>query len=206
MAEPSSENVVRTYRFYAPFYDLLFGGVLENGRVRLLEYVNRLNPESILEVGVGTGLLLSRYPKTSNVVGVDISADMLEVARTRLEKSGRLNIKLELSDAEHLNFADNSFDCVTIPYVLSVTPNPDRLVLEARRVCKKGGKVLILNHFSGSKFWWTLERLVQPIADRIGFRSTFSYKDQVLKHNWLVEEVSEVNLFGLSKFVVLKNV
>jgi phosphatidylethanolamine/phosphatidyl-N-methylethanolamine N-methyltransferase len=95
---------------------------------------------------------------------------------------------------------------VALPYVLSVTPNPDKLVAEIRRVCRKGGTILILNHFSGSRFWWLLERAVRSLADRIGFRSDFCYKEQILRHDWEVQSVRNVNFLGLSKLVTIKNV
>jgi phosphatidylethanolamine/phosphatidyl-N-methylethanolamine N-methyltransferase len=90
--------------------------------------------------------------------------------------------------------------------VLSVTTDPDRLVAEARRVCRKGGTIMVLNHFSGSRFWWVLERAVRQVADRIGFRSDFDYDQHILRHDWQVQSVTPVNLFGLSRLVVLKNV
>ena len=105
-----------------------------------------------------------------------------------------------------MDFADGAFDCVTLPYVLSVTPNPDRLIAETRRVCRKGGSIVILNHFSGSHFWWLLERIVRPMADRVGFRSDFSYDEQILARDWQVASVRSVNFLGLSKLVAIRNV
>jgi phosphatidylethanolamine/phosphatidyl-N-methylethanolamine N-methyltransferase len=108
-------------------------------------------------------------------------------------------------DAEAMSFDDASFDVVTIPYVLSVTPNPEKLVAEARRVCRKGGTIFVLNHFSGSRFWWPLERAVRPVADKIGFRSDFSFGDQILRYDWEVRSVKSVNLMGLSRLVEIGN-
>jgi len=116
------------------------------------------------------------------------------------------DIRLHTMDGESLAFEDGSFDCVVLPYVLSVTPNPARLVAEVRRVCRKGGVILILNHFTGSRFWWLLERIARPMADRIGFRSDFDLEEQVLKHDWSVQAVKDVNLLGLSKLVTIRNV
>jgi phosphatidylethanolamine/phosphatidyl-N-methylethanolamine N-methyltransferase len=104
-----------------------------------------------------------------------------------------------------MDFPDASFDCVAIPYVLSVTPHPERLVAEIRRVCRRDGTILILNHFSGSRFWWFLERAVRPLANRIGFRSDFCFDDQILKYDWQVQSVKRVNFLGLSRLVVIRN-
>ncbi len=206
MKSITQDNIISTYRFYAPIYDRLFGAVLEPGRRALSETVCSLRPASILEMGVGTGLTLGRYPAAASVTGIDISPEMLEVARHRVAQLQRRDIRLQAMDAEALDFADGVFDCVTLPYVLSVTPNPDRLIAETRRVCRKGGSIVILNHFSGSHFWWLLERIVRPMADRVGFRSDFSYDEQILARDWQVASVRPVNFLGLSKLVAIRNV
>lgn len=115
------------------------------------------------------------------------------------------NIQLALMDAESMDLPDASFDCVALPYVLSVTPVPDRLIAQVRRVCKPGGLILILNHFSGSRFWWLLEQGVKSVADRVGFRSDFQFDEQILRHDWSVERVDAVNLMGLSRLVQIRN-
>jgi len=205
MTTTSSESVVRTYHRYAPIYDQLFGRILEPGRQALTRMATQLAPASILELGVGTGLTLAHYPAQARLVGIDLSPDMLQRAQQRATALNGRDISLQVMDAEHLAFPDASFDCVALPYVLSVTPDPDRLVAEVRRVCKKGGTILLLNHFSGSRFWWLMERAVRSIADRVGFRSDFSFDQHVLRHSWTVQSVSSVNLLGLSKLVVLRN-
>lgn len=198
-------HVLRAYRFYAPFYDYLYGAVLDPGRRALAEAVVALRPESVLEIGVGTGLMLHRYPAESRIAGIDISEEMLGLARHRGKQLGRREITLEIMDAEAMDFPDSSFDCVTMPYVLSVTPDPERLIAEARRVCRKNGVILILNHFSGSRLWRCLERAVQPLADRIGFRSDFEYGEQILKYDWEIRSVRTVNLLGLSRLIEIRN-
>ena len=205
MSEISPQAVVRTYRFYAPVYDALFGAVLGPGRTRMAKAVSALAPANVLEVGVGTGLALPHYPAGTAVTGIDLSPDMLRRARVVADRLRGRRIDLHEMDAEQLTFEDDSFDCVTVPYVLSVTPDPDRLVAEIRRVCRPGGHILIVNHFSGSRFWWLLERLVRSVADRVGFRSDFDYARHILSHDWQVLSSTPVNLFGLSRLVVIRN-
>jgi phosphatidylethanolamine/phosphatidyl-N-methylethanolamine N-methyltransferase len=205
---PSLEEVERAYARYAPIYDVLFGLVLQPGRRALAQAVSARYGTSgcrLLEVGVGTGLTLPLYPPVARITGVDVSAPMLSIARRRADGLAGRSIDLRLTDGERLPFADASFDVVTMPYVLSVTPAPARLVAEARRVCRRGGTIFILNHFSGSRFWWALERLVRPLAHRIGFRSEFTLEENVLSHHWSVVDVREVNLLGLSRLVTIRN-
>jgi len=200
----TQENVKGTYRFYAPIYNFLFGRVLEPGRKALLNEVSLIQPKSLLEIGVGTGLLLPQYPSNCDVTGIDISEDMLAIAKMAAEVLPG-NIDLLQMNAEQLSFEDASFDCVVIPYVLSVTPDPIQLISEARRVCKKEGFIIIVNHFSGSGYWRILEKLTSPFAKKIGFRSEFSYEEQIAQYDWKIKKLMSVNLLGLSKLVVIKN-
>lgn len=199
------EDIKKAYHFYAPFYDFLFGAVLEPGRRAVSREVNSFKPSHILEIGVGTGLLLDQYPVSSVITGIDISEDMLRIAEKKAKNLSHMSINLETMDAENLKFPDYSFDCVVLPYVLSVTPNPERLITEVRRVCKKEGHIVIVNHFSGSGIWWFLEKMVKNLAERIGFRSEFSYEVHILKHDWKIMKALSVNLFGLSKLIVIRN-
>lgn len=201
----SGDNVVSAYRRYAPIYDFLFGAVLEQGRRKLAEEVARLAPATLLEIGVGTGLVLERYPSDTKITGIDISPAMLERARLAASRLEEHRIELHEMDAESLAFPDNSFDVVTVPYVLSVTPDPVRLAHELRRVCKPGGTILIANHFSGQRGWRWLERLVGSVANRIGFRSEFDFDQNIPHPDWTVLRVDVVNLFSLSRLVVIRN-
>lgn len=201
----SQDNVITTYRFYAPIYDFLFGSVLEDGRRKMCRLVGELRPGHLLEVGVGTGLTLGRYPSDTHVTGVDLSQEMLDKAEAKAlpPRSGR--IELLRMNAEAMDFPDNSFDCVVVPYVLSVTPDPARLVDEVRRVCKPQGHILIVNHFSGSRVWLLFEWISSRLAARIGFRSSFHYADHIERHDWEVLSVRTANLLGLSRLVHIRN-
>ena len=200
-------DVVRTYHRIAPVYDRVEGAVFEHGRRELARTASSQCTEghSILEIGVGTGLTLPLYSKDFAITGVDICEDMLARAQRRAEQLPGRDIRLQLMDGEKLDFADGSFDCVVLAYVLSVTPHPAQLVAEARRVCRKDGLIFVLNHFSGARAWWLLERMVRPLANVVGFRSDFSLDEHVMRHDWKVQAIQEVNLFGLSKLVTIRN-
>ncbi len=201
----SIEAVKKTYHFYAPFYDFLFGSTLEPGRRALSAEVRRLQPKTLLEVGVGTGILLNQYPIDTKIVGIDLSEEMLVIAENKIPTLNNKTIELILMDAEQMSFPDNTFDCVVMPYILSVTPSPSQLIAEARRVCKQDGCIMVVNHFSGSGFWWFLEKLFKNVAEKIGFRSEFSYQEHIESQDWQIKKVISVNLFNLSKLIIIKN-
>jgi phosphatidylethanolamine/phosphatidyl-N-methylethanolamine N-methyltransferase len=198
-------QVERSYRRYAPVYDLLFGAALGPGRSAMTQLVRELAPERILEVGVGTGLTLAQYPAHSHITGIDVSVEMLDVAHRRVAPADADRIVLRAMDAEAMDFADASFDCVTLPYVLSVTPHPDRLVAEVRRVCRPGGHIVIVNHFSGQASWRWLESLARPLSGWLGFRSEFSFEQHVARHGWKVLSVAPTNMLSLSRLIHVRN-
>lgn len=156
----------------------------------------------LLEVGVGTGLALPHYPADVRVWGIDLSPHML--ARAARARCTSRAVALGLMDAERLAFADASFDCVTAPYVLSVTPNPEAMLREMVRVCRPGGRILVLNHFSGGRVWSLPERFLAGLASRLGFRSSFSM-DVIDRCGLRIESAVTVNLLGLSRLLVIRN-
>ena len=103
--------------------------------------------DRVLEVGVGTGINAALYPRDCAVTGIDLSSSMLEKARERVARKGIRNVRLLEMDAADLKFADNSFDIVYAPYLISVVPDPVAVAREMRRVCRPGGRIIILNHF-----------------------------------------------------------
>jgi phosphatidylethanolamine/phosphatidyl-N-methylethanolamine N-methyltransferase len=126
--------------------------------------------ERVLEVGVGTGINLSLYPKHCTVTGIDFSESMLEKARERAAVKGIRNARLLQMDAADLKFADDSFDIVYAPYLISVVPDPVQVAHEMRRVCRPGGRIIFLNHFlSPNPILGRLERWISPATIHIGF-------------------------------------
>lgn len=199
------EHVIQCYKRYAPFYDWLFGRILQPGRKAIVREVENLRPQEILEIGVGTGLMLPLYPGDIPVTGVDISLDMLKKAEEKICTQRQAQISLLEVNGECLPFSDNSFSCVVIPYTYSATPNPEKLIEEAKRVCQEDGTILIVNHFSGFKSIWNmLEKASKPLAKKLGFYSDFSYQKYVEDSGLDVINVYPVNLFGLSRVVIAR--
>jgi phosphatidylethanolamine/phosphatidyl-N-methylethanolamine N-methyltransferase len=169
----SERAVVEAYRRFAPVYDATFGRIVGRYHRHIGDTVRQTGAVDVLEVGVGTGLSLGHYPRGTRVVGVDLSEAMLARARERVGRGVEATVDLRLADGERLGFADGAFDLVVLPFVVSVTPDPQALLDEVARVLRPGGTVLVLNHFSGVSGLRWIERLLAPLADRIGFRSDF---------------------------------
>jgi len=167
-----NDFVARVYENLAWGYDLVFGPTLHPGRVDAIRRMGIKSGDKVLEVGVGTGINASLYPKDCSVTGIDLSSSMLEKARDRVARKGVRNVRLLQMDAANLKFADDSFDIVYAPYVISVVPDPVAVAREMRRVCRPGGRIVILNHFrSQNRLGAWLERLISPFTVHVGFKS-----------------------------------
>ena len=167
-----NDFVAGVYEKLASVYDLAFGPALQPGRVRALRQMDIQPGERVLEVGVGTGINLSLYPKTCRMTGIDFSSSMLEKARERVARGGLRQMRLLQMDAADLKFADDSFDIVYAPYLISVVPDPVKVAQEMRRVCRPGGRIIFLNHFlSPSPLVSRVERLISPFTIHIGFKA-----------------------------------
>lgn len=167
-----NDFVAGVYQKLASVYDLTFGPTLHPGRLVAIDRMAIRSGDQVLEVGVGTGINTSLYPTTCHVTGIDFSASMLDKARERVAREGLTNVRLFEMDAANLTFADNSFDIVYAPYLVSVVPDPIQVVREMRRVCRPGGRIIVLNHFrSANRVLSYLERAISPFTVHIGFKS-----------------------------------
>ena len=172
VAAVENDFVAGVYEKLASVYDLAFGPTLQPGRKRAIKQMGIKPGEHVLEVGVGTGINLSLYPKDCRIAGIDFSSSMLEKARERVVRDGLQQMRLLQMDAADLKFADDTFDIVYAPYLISVVPDPVKVACEMRRVCRPGGRIIFLNHFlSPNPFVSRLERYISPLTIHIGFRA-----------------------------------
>jgi phosphatidylethanolamine/phosphatidyl-N-methylethanolamine N-methyltransferase len=132
-----------------PLYDVVCGAALQPGRRRAIEHLNPLPGETILEVGVGTGRGLENYPHWCRVVGIDLSRSMMKRAQQWIERQEAARVSFLQMDAGRLAFPDETFDAVYVPYTINVVPDPVAVGRELLRVCRPGGRILMLNHFAG---------------------------------------------------------
>lgn len=167
-----TDFVNSVYEKLASVYDIVFGPTLHAGRLQALQRMAISPGDRILEVGVGTGINLALYPRDCTITGIDLSDSMLEKAYERVARNGLRHVRLQQMDAADLAFPDDSFDIVYAPYLISVVPDPVRVAREMRRVCRPGGRVIILNHFrSANVILSRAERLISPFTVHVGFKS-----------------------------------
>lgn len=193
------EAAVRSaYRRWAPVYDHTFGRFTTEGRRHAVEIINQRRGR-VLEVGVGTGLSLPNYGRHLKIVGIDLSPEMLEKAREKVDEERLTNVTgLHEMDASALTFGSGEFDTVVAMYVITVVPDPEKVMRELARVTKVGGQVVLVNHFSqddGVRGW--VERRMAPFADKLGWRPVFNLDRVMVCENLKVVDRRALRPWGL---------
>jgi phosphatidylethanolamine/phosphatidyl-N-methylethanolamine N-methyltransferase len=199
-------SVIKAYRRYAPVYDFVFGPVFAEGRRVAAERLSRVPGGRILEIGVGTGLSFRYYKHDVEIVGIDVSPEMLDVARRRTRKRRFRHVKnLVVMDAQELDFPDNSVDGVVAMYVASVVPDPKQMIAEMFRVARPGAPVLFVNHFTSKrKGLRKVESILSPFANRLGFHPDFPLDEFIETVGSEPESVESINLGGYWKVVTFR--
>ena len=201
-----NDFVARVYENIAWFYDFTFGPALHPGRMQAIQRMGIKRGDRVLEVGVGTGINADLYPRDCAVTGIDLSAPMLEKARERVARKGIRNVRLVEMDAADLKFADSTFDIVYAPYLISVVPDPIAVVKEMRRVCRPGGRIVILNHFrSAGRIASTLERMIAPFTLYLGFKSDLDLPAFLVQADLQPISIEKVNVPRIWSLVICPN-
>jgi ubiquinone/menaquinone biosynthesis C-methylase UbiE len=172
MSRPSADIATETERVrsvqekHASGYDrqisfferVLFG----DGR----EWVCSQAEGEVLEIAVGTGRNLPFYPPGVRLTGIELSSEMLQIAKQRAEELGS-QADLRIGDAQALDFPDASFDTVVITLALCTIPDDRKALAEARRVLRPGGRLVFMEHVrSPSLPVRAVQRLIEPLALR----------------------------------------
>ena len=195
VAAVENDFVTRVYENITWAYDWTFGPTLHTGRLQAIQRMGIKPGERVLEVGVGTGINTLLYPRDCSVTGIDLTGSMLDKARDRVERAGLRNVRLLEMDAADLKFADGTFDIVYAPYVISVVPDPVAVAREMARVCRPGGRIIILNHFrSVNKTWASIDRLISPFTVHIGFKSDLDLAAFLAQTDLKPVSIEKVNL------------
>lgn len=195
----------KLYSFYSPFYDYVFGKLLGPGRRQAFKYLDRRPHQQVLEIGVGPGSTLEFYPPKTNLVGIDISAPMIEQAR---KKASQINsgsqFEFQVMDACKLAFPDNHFDAVMAAYVITTVQDPQQVCREILRVVKPGGQIIAVNHTrtQNGSLWGRVEDVMAPVFVRIGFTTDLDVIHVMKKVGINVQRAVACNLLKTGRIIM----
>ena len=159
----TSREISEKYDRFARWYDLVEGIPDVLGVRKLRRRLLRQASGNALEVAVGTGKNLRYYPPGCRIIALDVSREMLNVARQRAAKLS-MNVSFSLADAAALPFSDKSFDTVVSSLTTCTFPKPVAALKEMARVCRPGGRILLVEHGRSDREW--LGRWQDKTAER----------------------------------------
>lgn len=201
MKEPVTS---KTYDLWSWFYDRTFGALVQNRQVRAVHQLRTRAGDRVLDIGVGTGMLLPIYPRDVTVVGMDLSGGMLAKAAAKRDEYGLNHCHLVRADAMLPPFAPASFDHIVITHTITVVSDPAKLIRWAAHLLKPRGRIIVLNHFLSTQplvAWF--EKVLNPLFMRIGWRSDLGLEDVLRGTDLQVEYRFKMRLVDLWQIIVL---
>lgn len=170
----SLTTITKAYEKWAPIYDKFYHKLLQPSQKKAVRAAME-NGTRILEVGVGSGLALGYYPPEAEVTGIDLSKPMLLKAIEKIEAQRLGNVTgLAVMDACRLGFRDGTFDAVAGMFMITLVPDAEVALDEFARVLRPGGEIVLVNHIGAeSGPMATFEKMVAPLAKKLGWRAEF---------------------------------
>jgi len=203
----ATEVAKRRYDRIAPLYDLMEGLIERSRYSKWRELLwSKVEGTHILEVGVGTGKNFPFYPPDAEITAIDFSDGMLKHAKDRASKQ-KVKVCLQQMDVQNLEFEDNTFDTVVASFVFCSVPDPVRGLMEVERVCKPGGKVVLLEHvLSANRILGWLMNLANPLLVRmLGENINRRTAENVAKSGLAVEQVTDLGA-GILKLIEARKI
>jgi ubiquinone/menaquinone biosynthesis C-methylase UbiE len=196
----------KIYKNWAGGYDLLFGSkYINKQREAEITMLNLKEGDKILFIGVGTGEDLRFIPKGVKVVGVDITDEMLEVARSKAKELGLKDVKILNMDGQNLDFEGSQFDYVVLNLILSVIPDGHKCLSEAYRVLKPEGRIAVFDKFLEDKGKANgIRKLLNRVTKYLGTDINRRFSDILGNLSLKVVEERKSILGGMYKIIVLK--
>jgi len=187
----------------AKMYDFMNGGVERRYGDKKRDWFARAEGITLL-VAVGTGLDLQYFLPGNRVIGIDISAKMLEKAKKKLDNS-MLDVKLIRSDVQMLGFADNTFDFVVTSCTFCSVPDSVAGLKEVLRVMKPGGKLLMFEHVRSDIFWMgPMMDLLTYVARKFGPNLNRRTKENVIRAGFKLTREINICLDIVKLFEAIK--
>jgi len=189
-------SLKHSYSLLAPIYDKIVASASIAARRKSLSKLGNITNQTILLAGIGTGLDIPLLDTSARYIGTDITPNMLKRAQLRANAAAELNIELQLGDAMQMEFPDQQFDHVVLHLILAVVPHPEKVLAEAIRLVKPGGKILIYDKFLRPNQTAFLRRLFSPITGKLFSRIDVEFESVLRQCNHVELLEDEPSLLG----------
>lgn len=199
-------NNKRVYKRWAIIYDMLFGSRYINKQREVeISMLKLKRGDKVLFVGIGTGEDLKFIPEGVIVKGIDITEEMLNVARNKANYIKAKDIEILNMDGQNLEFDNEEFDYVIMNLILSVIPDGNKCLSEGYRVLKQGGMLAIFDKFLEDKEKPNFFRkLLNKITMTLGTDINRKFVDMLGSINLRVIEEKKSILDGMYKIIILQ--
>ena len=156
--------------------------------------------ETVLDLGSGAGfdsfLAAAKVGAKGKVIGIDMTAEMLERARENVRKGGYTNIEFRLGEIENLPVADNSIDAIISNCVINLASNKQRVFDEAFRVLKPGGRLMVTDIVTTKELPSFIKNSIDAYAGCIaGAMNKSAYLKAIRKSGFKAVRVIEESAF-----------
>lgn len=160
----NTEKIKKRYDRAAKIYDIMEAPMemmsLKKWRLDVMKELKG----KVLEVGVGTGKNIEYYPEGIDITAVDFSEKMLNKAKVKAELHKK-RVDFHIMDVENMEFQDNTFDTIFTTCVFCSVPDPVKGLKEMKRVCKSGGKIIMIEHVrSQGKILGLIMDMLNPLV------------------------------------------
>lgn len=202
----AGNRIKKRYNRIAGIYDL-FEKPMEYAFSGWRKEMLRHAGGNVLEVGIGTGKNIDHYPDGIHLTAIDFSEDMM--ARARKKYGEQHWVDFILMDAEEMEFHENTFDTVVTSCVFCSVPDPVKGLKEIRRVCKRGGKILMLEHVrSKYKLKGAMMDLINPLPLWLyGANINRDTEGNLLKAGFKQEQIKTRDLWSdIVKEYIIENI
>jgi phosphatidylethanolamine/phosphatidyl-N-methylethanolamine N-methyltransferase len=197
----NASEQAKVYETFAKFYDLIYSWLFQLSHRKIARAASA-GGDRILEIGAGTGLVLRHYRADSEVIAADLSIHMLRKAQEKVRRLNLTHVKgVTAMDACAMGFPDAVFDVVSVPFVITLVPDPEKALDEITRVLRPGGEIVIISRFGAERgLQEKIEIAIAPLMKRLGLSSSFKVSRVA---NWAVAR-GDVSLTQVSHGLYFK--
>ncbi|WP_407275205.1 class I SAM-dependent methyltransferase [Halothiobacillus sp. DCM-1] len=177
-------SLKHTYTLWAPLYDALLRPATEQARARNLAELGSLDNQRLALIGIGSGLdldWLAQHSRPAHAIGIDLTPAMLHRAARR-QHACPFPLDLIQGDAMTLPLASASCDTVLLHLILAVVPQPERVLAEASRILKPGGRLLIFDKFLRPGQTAPVRRALSPLLGALATRTNVEFEPLLAAH------------------------